>query len=84
MDWGSPRGALTALHWPFQLGYFVSLVACAPQIATVSVAASASAPVEIRYNMMILHALSGRLLDRRGRTIHAAPGDSPRELTQSQ
>src|ERR1700674_5510629 len=61
-----PRRGLIASHWPFQLGYFASLAACTPPIVTNSAAASANAPVELPYNIMLLPELSDSLLDRDG------------------
>src|SRR5260221_14070073 len=49
-----PRRGLMASHWPFQLGYFASSAARAPPIVSMSAAANANAPVELRYNMSIL------------------------------
>src|SRR5436190_6035746 len=55
-------------HWPFQLGYLASSAACASPIATISAATNASAHVkrrykaELRYNMIVLPALSGSVL----------------------
>jgi hypothetical protein len=39
-----PRRGLMVSHWPFQLGYFASLAACAPPTITISAAAATNTP----------------------------------------
>ena len=52
--WPTAPGTGARRHWPFQSGYLVSSQAMAPETETTSATASASAPIELPCDMIVL------------------------------